>query len=118
LVCVLKHLIPILISTCVLNVSGIPFSFSLWQPSGMTQNECKTGPCWLYVTVLTLLTATLCAVFLTCVDQSVQTPTTHCTWPEDRDLSRWPSPLGTFACKNVDIFYFTAMFILLVYSSK
>jgi hypothetical protein len=29
LVCVLKHLIPILISTCVLNVSGIPFSFSL-----------------------------------------------------------------------------------------
>jgi len=49
---------------------------------------------------LTILTAILCAVFLTCVGQSVQTPTTHCTWLEDRGLLRWPSPLGTSACNK------------------
>lgn len=124
LVRILKHLIPILISTSVLNLSGISSSLTtffvtnydtVWVVPSGENSSCKTDPCWLYMTVLTILTAILCAMFLTCVGQSVQTPTTHCTWPEDRDLSRWPSPLGTFACKNVDTFYFTAMFKLLVY---
>ena len=85
-----------------------------WVVSSGKNSSCKTNPCWLYVTVLTILQAILCAVLLTCVGQFVQTPTTHCTWPEDRGLSRSPSPLGTFACKNVEIFYCTAMFRLLV----
>ena len=72
---------------------------ALWQT--MTCNEvCLQRIFNLYVTAL-------CTKLLTYVGRSVRTPTVRCTWPEDQGPSRSPSPLGTSACKNVDLFYFT-----------